>query len=55
MADFYVAPTLEFDVPNGHAFYADDAVVIVRPSTNYRFTKSIPLSPIMVRQRHVTG
>jgi hypothetical protein len=55
MADFYVAPTLEFDVPNGNPFYADtDAVVIMRPSTDPRFIKLAP-SPVMVRQRHVAG
>jgi hypothetical protein len=55
MADFYVAPTLEFDVPNGHAFYtATDAVAIVRPSTDSRFVK-LAQTPVMVRQRNVVG
>jgi hypothetical protein len=55
MADFYVAPVLEFNVPNGSPFYADtDAVVIVHPSTDPRFIK-LASSPVMVRQRHVAG
>jgi hypothetical protein len=55
MVDFYVAPVLEFNVPNGNPFYADtDAVVIVRPSIDPRFIK-LASSPVMVRQRHVAG
>ena len=30
MADFYVAPVLEFDVPNGHGFFVDPAAVFVK-------------------------
>jgi hypothetical protein len=49
MADFYVAPPLEFDVPNGHAFFMDPAVVFVKTGCSCAFAHPTS-SPILEHQ-----